>query len=105
MSNHLAQALGESLSSRLSAVMTVNQDPQHLADLCAAHALEYLLAVQVLTSQRVELFERDAKIYQLRTKGSRPCELGARFAMSRTRIFEAIRRHIKQRRAGLRLSA
>ena len=68
-------------------------------------AVETLLAVQLVTVNALDRFERDAKLYHLRGRGIMPQELRERFNnLSRTQIFEAIRKHGKLRRAALRMA-
>ena len=66
-------------------------------------AIETLEAVDVAPMASVQRFETDAKIYHLRGKGLRPCDLSIRFQLTRQAIFFAIRRHGQHRREALRL--
>lgn len=70
----------------------------------ADRVIQVLIRVGVISQKSVEMFERDARIYKLRRGGLRPCDLMVRFGMSRTRLFEAIKRHEKRSREALRMS-
>jgi hypothetical protein len=79
-------------------------DCMDLSDAQADRLVEVLLKVHLVTPDALARFELQAKIYHLRGRGMRPCELGQRFGLSRTQIFEKIRAHGKIRREVLKMA-
>ena len=66
-------------------------------------SIKLVLAMGVASERAVDQFEIEAKIYHLRGKGMRPCDLMRRFGMSRASIFRILRLHMRRRREAIRL--
>lgn len=74
------------------------------AERLASLAVDTLLAVHLVTTNALERFERDAKLYHLRGRGVMPCDLATRFQISRALVHAIIKQHGRQRRAALRMA-
>ena len=73
-------------------------DPEKAAKLAERTLLRAVGEVQPI----LERFERDAHIYNLRGQRLTATVIGQRVGLCRSKVFQAIRRHIDRRRAALR---
>ena len=71
----------------------------------AGKEIAMLIAMGLISAKTVEAVDRDAQVHDLRGKGLTCTVIGVRMSISRTCIFEAIRRHVRRRRAVLRMTA
>lgn len=69
----------------------------------AEQAMAAQVAAGLVAAKTIELVDRDARIYHLRGQRVSTVALADRFAMNRSNVFEAIRRHQSRRRMVLRL--
>ena len=69
----------------------------------ATKTLAFLLAVEAVSSERLRVWERGALIYQLRGQDVRYGAIRERVPISRAACYDALRRHLKRRRAGAKI--
>lgn len=94
MTSHLARLLADHYA-------TAGMDRDEALRLAEA-TIGTLVAAEALQAGHVEAWERDARIYELRGQGLAASVIGLRVSLSRARVFDAVRRHGKRRRAALR---
>lgn len=67
--------------------------------------IAFELAGGLLAQAALDHWERDAHIYHLRSQGLTSTVIGVRVTLARSKVFEAIRRHTKRRRAALKMAS
>jgi hypothetical protein len=87
----------------LANILIQQGEPAERALAVAEAAIFAQVAAGLITVRTIEGVDRDAKVYELRGKGLTAEVIGVRMVMARSKVFEAIRRHSRRRRAVLRL--
>jgi len=65
-------------------------------------ALTTCVAAGLVAEERLDVWEREARVYHLRGQRLTVEVISARVCLGRSQVFEAIKRHQKRRRAALR---
>jgi len=87
----------------ISDCLVAQGEDRSKADRVAAFVMEVLPAAGIVKQTDAEAFERDARVYQLRGSRLTAVVISERVGLCRSKVFEAIRRHAKARRAVLRM--
>jgi hypothetical protein len=67
----------------------------------AAQTVRVLADAEVIAPGRADSWERDAQIYQMRGQGVPCAAIQSCFSVSRSRVYDAIKRHGRRRRAAI----
>jgi hypothetical protein len=67
----------------------------------AAQTVRVLADAEVIAPGRADSWERDAQIYQMRGQGVPCATIQSCFSVSRSRVYDAIKRHGRRRRAAI----
>jgi hypothetical protein len=78
----------------------VGVEPERAAQL-AGQAIRVLVDAEVIAQGRLDSWERDAQIYHMRGQGVPCAAIQGSFSVSRSRIYDAVKRHGMRRRAAL----
>jgi hypothetical protein len=79
-------------------------EPERAVQL-AAQTVRLLSDAEVIAPGRADSWERDAQIYHMRDQGVPCAAIQSSFSVSRSRVYDAIKRHGRRRRAAIASSA